>query len=86
MKKKKRELLKEIESLKNSVDQLKDSVQFERKRTVELRDKILDEKISLVNSILKGLGETNHEIRFDSASTEMGFSCYQTHIFTLTFR
>ena len=83
---KKKELLREIELLKNSLNEQKDLVQHERKRSIEFRNKILDNKITLVNEILKSVGETNHEIRFKAASTVGCFSGYQTHIFTLILR
>ena len=74
---KKKELLYEIELLKNSL-------QNSRIEKLALQNTIKAEKIESVINTLNSLGETNHEFKIDFSSSCMGNRSIETHTFTLT--
>ena len=74
---KKKELLHEIELLKNSL-------QNERIKKAALENTIKAEKMKSVINTLKSLGETNHEFKIDFSSSCMGNRSIETHTFTVT--
>ena len=74
---KKKELLHEIELLKNSL-------QNERIKKAALENTIKAEKMESVINTLKSLGETNHEFKIDFSSSCMGNRAIETHTFTVT--
>jgi hypothetical protein len=74
---KKKDLLHEIELLKNSL-------QNSRIENLGLQNKIKAEKIKSVVETLNTLGQTNHEFKIDFESSCMGNRSIETHTFTLT--